>query len=502
MRLAIQTVLATALIAAGGGLASAQNADTLKMATPFKTTTLDPIRSAAAGNIETFGQLYSRLLRRDSDGQLQPGLAESWEMSEDGKTYTFELRDAKFSDGTAITAEDVAFSLDRGRTHKESAYPAPFQAIESVEAVDADTVRINLGQPSAPFLAYMEIFNAGIVSKDDVEERGEETAFTEDPVASGPYMVEEWKPQDRLILKKNPHYWRTGYPKIARVEIIEVADANARSSMVQAGEVDAVRVIPWAQVDELKTAEKIDVPLEPSTQINIVLLNHKREPFSSKEIRKAAALALDRAAVTDAVTLGHATATNTTLPASLEYVGSDFPEIPHDPEKARQLIEDAGMTGREVIILIAPGNEQPATLLQAQWAAVGLKPKIEKIDAGGWWDRIISGDYDAAPNWWYNETEDPDLAVRWALCGECGNNSYYTNFNNERINELTKQAVGELDPEKRREMYREIQEISIDEVAQIPLYDAPFANAYSTRIKGLKLTPSLQWTLEEAEIAE
>jgi peptide/nickel transport system substrate-binding protein len=480
---------------------SAQDAQTtIRIASPYKTTTLDPIRSAAAGNIEPFGQLYARLLRRDDEGNLEPGLAESWEQAPDNLSYTFHLRDAQFSNGTPITAEDVAFSLNRGRTHEESAYPAPFASIESVEAVDEDSVRVNLKAPSAPLLSYMEIFNAGIVSKEDVETRGEETAFTEDPVTSGPFKVAEWRPNDRLILERNPNYWREGYPKVDRAELIEVSDANTRVSMLQAGEIDAVRDVPWAQVEELEADPKIEVPLEPSTVINVVLLNHAKPPFDTLEARRAAALALDRPALADAITLGKADPANTTLPNALLYHAGDIEGPAYDPEEARSLLEN--VEDRDVVIMISPGNEQAASLIQAQWMAAGFRPTIERVDRGLWWERLEAGDYDAAPSWWYNETEDPDLAVRWALCGTCGTKSYHTNYSNERINALTDQALAELDETKRAQMYREIQEISTEEVSQIPLYYPPFANAYSTRIEGLRLSPALQWSLEETEIAE
>ena len=127
------TILATGLAVFEPALA----ADVIRVVSPYQTTTLDPMRSAAAGNIETYGQLYSRLLRRNSEtGVLEPGLAETWEISEDGRTYTFHLRDAQFSDGSPITAADVAFSLDRIRSDKKSAYPAPLDTLPLFERLD------------------------------------------------------------------------------------------------------------------------------------------------------------------------------------------------------------------------------------------------------------------------------------------------------------------------------------------------------------------------------
>lgn len=395
----------------------------------------------------------------------------------------------------------MAFSLNRVATDPESAYPAAYAALAEAVAVDEDTVEVRLEHPSAPMLDYMEIFNAGIVSKADVEARGEE-AFTSAPVTSGPFMVEEWRPNDRLILAANPNYWREGYPRIDGAELIEVSDANTRASMILAGEAEAVRAVPYPQVAEIEAAEGVSVPLEPSTVIYVVLPNHGRPPFDNPEARRAAALALDREAITNAISLGMAETANSTLPSALTYYAPDIEGPGYDPEAARAILEEQGLVGTEIVLLVPPDGEQLATLLQAQWDAVGFRTRPERVDSGLWWDRLMDGDYDATASWWYNETEDPDLAVRWALCGTCGNNSFYTNYDNARVNELTEAALRELDPAAREEMYREIQQITVDELAQIPLWYAPYVNAYSDRITGLGLTPSLQWTLEEADFVE
>ncbi len=487
---------AMALMLSGTVLAAQ---DTIRIASPNKVTVLDPILSAAAGNIEAYGQLYARLLRKDADGTLQPGLAESWDISADGLTYTFEMRDAKFSDGTEITAEDAAFSLNRVSKDENSAYPAAFAPVKEFTAIDEDTLQLTLEHPSAPMLSNLEIFNAGIVSKDDVEARGED-AFTGDPVASGPYMVKDWKPNDRLSLTANPNFWREGLPKIKNVELIEVSDDNARATMAMAGEIDVNRGVPWAQVDEVDNTEGVSVALEPSTVLYLVLPNHNKAPFDNLAVRKAAAMALDRAAITDAVTLGNAKVANSTLSNALSYHDASLQPPAYDPAAARKLLEDEGLLGTEITMMITPTFEQLATLLKAQWDAVGFKTTVERVDAGLWWSKMAEGDYQVTVNWYYNETEDPDLAVRWALCDTCGSKSYYTNYHNEELNKLTDEALREQDEAKRAELYSKIQQISLEELAQIPLYYAPFSNAYSDRVIGLTLTPALQWTLEDAEL--
>ena len=480
---------------------SAAESDIISIASPFRTLTLDPIKSVFTGSIETFGQLYSRLLRRDEAGELQPGLAERWEISDDGTEYTFFLRDAKFSDGSPITADDVAFSLLRMRDDPEAAYSAAVSNLVSAHALDKTTVRITLTEPNAPFLDAMEICFLGIVSKADVERRGADKAFAGDPVTSGPYQVKQWKPNDRIVLEANPHYWREGYPRNDGADLIEVMDENTRIAMLLAGEVDAVRSIPWSQVATLKASGLVNIPYEPAIMIWIVLLNHDRPPFNDLRVRQAAALALDRELMARVVTRGIARVANTTLPEYLNYHDSSYEGWPHDMDRARELIEEAGAGGQEVVINIAAPDataEQMALIFQAQWSQIGLHTRIVKMDQALDEQRLQGGDYDASINWWYNESFDPDLAVKWAVCGTCGNRSYYTNYQNEEVDRLTAEAARTMDPEQRRNIYHRIQEISTTEVSQIPLFYPPWQNAYSKSIEGLLLTPATQWTLENA----
>ncbi|MGL4280857.1 MAG: ABC transporter substrate-binding protein [Albidovulum sp.] len=492
------TAAAVALACSGPAMA-----DKIRIGSPYPTTTLDPIRSANAGSIETFGQLYSRLLRVDESGALAPALAEKWEVAADGTVVTLTLRDAKFSNGDAITADDVVFSLLRVRDTPDSAYPAPMQMLDKAEAVDAKTVKLTLKSAFAPFLGNLEVFNIGIVSKKDVEARGDK-AFVENVVTSGPYMVEKWVPNDRLLIVPNPNYWREGYPKNEGAELIEVADSNTRVSMMLSGELDAAREIPWSQVAEVQANENIEMPLEPSTVIYIVLMNHTRPPFDKVEGRQAAAMALDTVAMSNAVTFGAATPANSTLPNALKFYDPELKVNGFDPAAAKAALEASGYDGREITILITdePEREKQAVLMQALWGQIGIKSKIEKTDAGTFWTRLTEGDYDVTPTWWYNETTDPDLAVRWAVCGTCGNKAYYTNYSNPEVDKLVEAGAAELDETKRAQIYADIQRITTTEVADIPLYYPPFANAYSKKLTGLRMTPALQWTLEGAEISK
>ena len=475
---------------------------TLRIATLYIVSTLDPIKSAQAGDITMNGQLYSRLLRANPDGTLEPGLAESYEVSPDYMTYTFHLRDAKFSDGEPITADDVMFSYLRLRDNPDSAYSSPFKVIKDIQVLDAKTVVIIFGSPAGTFPGAFEMYNAGIVPKHAVESMGEEE-FGKMPIVSGPYRVREWRPNDRVILERNPYYWREGLPKIDVVEIIEVQNDNTRVSMLRTGEVDVIQSTPWVNLEEMKKEEGIKVPLDPSTIIQIILLNHKLPLIQNINVRKAMALGIDVKAIVDSVTFGNAKVANSLIPSALMYYNPDQKGFEYNPDEAKRLIEEAGVVGEQIEFLVVSGSsdqELSTLLIQDQLKKIGLEVKITQVDLSTWWEMVPAGEYGATITWWYNETPDPDLAVRWALCGICGTESFYSFYNNDRINELTELGLRETDPKKRDQYYYELQKIAMDEVAQIPLYYPPYTLAMSTAVENLMMTPAIQWTLEVATV--
>lgn len=478
--------------------AEAQRGGTLRIATPYTVSTLDPIKSVAAGDIEVLGQLYSRLTRRTPDGaDVLPGLAEEWETSDDELTWTFTLREAAFSDGSPITADDVVFSYLRLRDQKDSAYGGAFQVIDDIEALDETTVRFTLKGPAAPFLGSTEQFNAGIVPKAVVEELGDDE-FGRAPVTSGAWGVVDWKPNDRLILEANEHYWREGLPYLDGVEIIEVLNDNTRVSMLEAGEADVARDVPWARIEEFKSREDMIVPLDASSVIYVVLLNHEDPLLADEQVREALAMAIDREGITNAVTFGNATPANSLIPNTVDYYDPNVQPPAYDPEQARTMIEQAGATGAKLELLTTDVDDPATQLVQDQLKDVGIDAVIRQTDVGGWWDSVVNANYGASVTWWYNEVPDPDPAVRWALCGDCGNSSYYTFYDNPQVDQLTEEALHETDPDARAELYSQIQEIAIDDVAQIPLWYQPYPNVYRSWVHDLTMNPAIQWNLDEA----
>lgn len=485
-----------------GTVAEPVSGGTLRIATPYTVSSLDPIKSVAAGDIEVLGQMYSRLLRRTPDGKdVLPGLAEEWESSVDELTWTFSLREAAFSDGSPVTADDVVFSFLRLRDQKDSAYPGAFQVIADVVAMDERTVQFTLDGPAAPFLGSTEQFNAGIVPRRVVEDLGDEE-FGRNPVTSGGFRVVEWRPNERLILEANPNYWREELPYLDGVEVIEVLRDPTRVSMIETGEADVAREVPWPQIEEFKQRDDMIVPLEPSSVIYVVLLNHKHPVLEDPRVREAMAMAIDREGITNAVTFGNATPANSLIPNTVDYYDPNISPPAYDPDAARALLEEAGAVGAEIEFLVTDIDDQATQLVQDQLGQVGLNAKLTQIDVGGWWDSIIGANYGATVTWWYNEVPDPDPAVRWALCGTCGNDSYYTFYSSEEVNDLTEQALHETDGDERAALYSDIQRIAMDDVAQIPLWYQPYQNVYRSWVHDLHMNPAIQWNLDEAWVTK
>lgn len=476
--------------------ANAEGKKILRMGYGSEVLTLDPIKTVYGPDILIQGMMFARLLQANADRtEVGPGLAETWEISPDGKIYTFHLRAAKFSDGSPITATDVAFSWNRMRFQKDSAYAAPFQPLIKIEATDDKTVVMTLDRQFTPFLTLTEIWNTGIVPKAAVEKMGDE-AFAKAPVTSGPFKFAEWLPGDRVILAKNEHYYLEGQPHIDGLEFRYVPDDNTRVSMLQAGELDVCLGVPAPRMVELKAAGFRADP-EPSSETYDMLINHSAAPFDNIKFCQAVSHGIDRQAICEAVTLGLGTPATSIMSPSLDYFDKSLPTIARDVEKAKSLLAESGVSDASFELIQNAGiadEEKAAVLIQAQLAEIGIAVNIAKIDSTQAWTRLAEGTYQAEMNWWYNETRDPDNALRWCVWGAGDNKSYFTRYNNDTVNKLVDEAAGEADTAKRAELYAQIQKIVVDEVAQVALYHPTWLNAYAPNVQGLILNVGLQFS--------
>ncbi|OLS60795.1 ABC transporter substrate-binding protein [Pseudomonas putida] len=493
--------LLTAALLAASALTSgiAHAAGVLTIGCREETTTFDPIKSAQNRDSWVFANVYDVLVRVDNSGtQLVPGLAESWKVSDDGLTYTFKMRNAKFSDGSPITAEDAAFSLLRIRDNPGSLWADSYKIIDTAKAADAHTLVVTLHSKSVPFLALLGTANISILSKQAMEKLGEEE-YAQNPVVSGAFKVKEWLRGDRVILEKNPAFWQADKVSLDGVEWISIPDDRTRMMKVQAGELDSAIFVPFTQVDELQKDKQVTIHIDPSTREDHLLINHSKGLLGKQEVREAIDLAIDKKALVSTVTFGHGEVAYSYIPKGALYHNADNLQRPYDPAKARELLKKAGAEGLKVNYVVNAGNEadeQTAVLVQKQLADVGITANLQKVDPTQSWQMLVDGDYDLSVMYWTNDVLDPDQKTTFVL-GHDANQNYMTRYQNDEVKQLVAAARIETDPVKRGQMYQELQKLAKHDVNWIDLYYSPYINISRSNIQNFLQNPLGRFTLEE-----
>ncbi|MCB1808355.1 MAG: ABC transporter substrate-binding protein, partial [Candidatus Competibacteraceae bacterium] len=295
-------------------------------------------------------------------------------------------------------------------------------------------------------------------------------------------------------------------PKLDRVEWHYIPNDNTRMLKLQAGELDAMIFVPFNRIAELQANADIDIHLDPSSRMDHILINHSHEPLNDVRVRKALNLAIDIDAVVQAVTFGHGTPANSYIPAGGMFYNPDNPRYPFDPEQAKALLAEAGVDDLVLDFVVQAGDanyEQIAVLVQDQLGKIGVQVNIIKQEAGQAWETIVDGAYDLSTNYWTNDVIDPDQKTGFVLYGDDPDAlSYYTRYNNPKVNELIGQGRTELDTEKRRAIYAEIQKIAKNDVHWIDLYYSPFRNASWNYVSGFVQNPMGRFMLETTTIAK
>lgn len=492
-----------AALLAGLSLATsiAEAAGTLTIGRREDGTTFDPIKSAQNVDFWVFSNVYDVLVRVDKSGtKLEPGLAEKWEVSPDNTVYTFTMRDAKFEDGSPITAGDAAFSLLRIRDNPGSLWADTYKVIKTAEAKDDKTLVVTLNQPTAPFLATLAMPGISILSEKAVTAAGEE-AYAEKPMASGAFSLVEWRRGDRVILKKNPNFWEADRVKLDGVEWISVVDDNTRMLKLQAGEIDCSIFVPFSKVAELKKDANLNITLDTSTREDHLLINHEKGALGKKEVREALDHAIDKQAIVDTVTFGVGKVARSYVPEGALYHNKDNLLRPYDPEKAKQMLKDAGAEGLALNHVVNAGDtvdEQIAVLVQQQLANVGVTLNIQKLDPSTTWQTEVDGNFDTAVNYWTNDIIDPDQKTTFVL-GHDANMNYMTRYKNDKVKDLVAAARIESDPAKREAMYVEIQTLAKADAHWIDLYYSPFINGCRKNVTDFYQNPLGRFFLEDTD---
>ncbi|MBW3097928.1 ABC transporter substrate-binding protein [Pseudohoeflea coraliihabitans] len=475
---------------------------------------LDPATVTAVNDFRILVNVYDGLTRyKDGTLEVEPSLAESWTISDDGTVYTFKLRSGvKFHDGSDFNAEAVKFNFDRMLKEDHPAHdtgPFPlaffFSAVEEVSVVDDLTVEFKLNAPYAPFLSNLAYPTGLIVSPAEVEAKG--TEFGRQPSGTGAYKFAEWEPNAKVVLTRNEDYW-DGAPPLEAIVYRPITDANTRIAEMLAGGLDIMVEVPPDSLAQFRDNPDYQVLEQAGPHVWFLILNAKEGPFADKKVRQAANYAIDKQALVENVLQGTAeVAAGPTPPAFAWAYDETLEPYPHDPEKAKALLEEAGYDGEELTFYVTEGGSgmldpiAMGTAIQADLQEVGMKVKIETYEWNTFLGKVnpgLEGKADMAEMAWM--TNDPDTLPYLALRSEAfpdkgGFNSGY--YSNPEVDELLNKAREVTDQAERAKLYKQMQQIVQEDAPWVFVANWKQNAVTKAGVENFKLQPSFFLMLQD-----
>ena len=454
--------------------------------------------------------IYDQLLRLDPEGQVVPDLAESWELADDEVTWTFHLRkNVKFSDGTPFTAADVAFNIDRAAQNIISDVVIN---IKSHEVVDDNTIKIVTATPDAVLLDNMAQMR--LVSKSYAEKAGDDELNLK-PIGTGPYRLVEWVKEDHIDLEANPNYWGP-QPAIAKVRFRPITNAATRTAALLTGEVDLIEDVPVRDVDRVEKTKGVDVVARPGMRLIYLHIDANREPtpaiagpvnpMKDLRVRQAMSMGIDRDLIVRVTLNGNGYPTGQLVLEGKRGYLSDLGVPKYDPEKAKELLKEAGYEKGFKVVLDAPNGRyvndaQVAQAVASQLAKIGVEVEPNLHPKTTFFDYVRPGDKSSLVMTGWSEPVD---------VGTLANTLFYTrnktpgkgtsnrgHYSNAEFDRLIDEADATADVKERAELLDKAARVIIEDVGVIPLY---FNKDIYGKKSNVKFTPRVDKQILAQEI--
>ena len=453
---------------AGGG--------TLVAAIGAEPDQLDPHVTSSYNSFQVLENVLDTLVEPDENLEMAPALAESWEVSEDGLTYTFDLRDGvTWHDGSPLTADDVVYSFGRWATNNGWRFAPETE----VTAPDADTVVITLPAPAPNLLSNLGAYKGlAIVQEANVESGDIATA----PIGTGPFKVAAWNSGDSIEIVRNDDYWG-GDVALDGVTFRFVPDPTVAVTNVQSGEAHWTSNLPPQQVGNLKDSDDIVVQAVPSNDYWYFALNEAREPFGDVRVRQALAYAIDREAIAQATNFGNASVNQTAIPATSGWY-FEYAPYTRDLEKAEALLEEAGVSGLEVDLMVSSDHPQSVTAAQviaANAADIGVTVNIRQLDFSTWLAEQGAGNFDGYLLSWIGNLDPGDFYYAQHHSSGIFNAQGYSNPDTDA---LLDQAGAETDRDARKALYDQAAQQIVDDASYVYLYNPQIVQGMSPSVEG------------------
>jgi peptide/nickel transport system substrate-binding protein len=452
-------------------------------------------------------QLFNGLTWIDDEGNIVPALAESWEVSDDGTEYTFQLREGvTFHNGEAFDAQDVVATFEHG-LNPENAYAYEYEGVE-VEVVDDLTVKLKTEDVNPLFLRKLATVQL-IVPADYLEEVGFDD-FEQNPVGTGPFKFVEWVEGDRIVMEANENYWEEGLPNLAQLTFRPIPEEATRIAAVQTGEIHIANRLPAEEAQRLLGAEGIQIVRYPVDRVFYVAFNNvssgQGTPIEDKLVRQALNYAVDREAIVDALFNGYADVINGFVTSGNLGYDATLEPYPYDPDKAIELLTEAGYPdGFEIGFACPTGAytnfEQVCEAVSGYLEDVGVIPEggeIQFMESGQYWD--LEANQELPPlfgdSW---STVDGEALNR--LDGALGGESYSA-WTSPEIQDYIAKIGSTIDTEERAALYAEFQEVLYDDPPFIYLYAPNTFEAISDKVQNYKPRDAENYYLKEVFLAQ
>ena len=499
--LGLAAAIPTGILAEEAKAAEPKSGGTIRLGLtdPATTDTLDPATYISNHTqIGMFGGVLNNLTEVAPDGEIIPELAESFEASDDAKTWVFKLRKGiEFHNGKSLDAEDVLASINHHRSEdsKSAAKPLLSELVD-VRADDKHTVVFELSGGNADFPFIVNDYHMPIMPAKDGK------LDWADGTGTGGYILDSFEPGVHMTMKRNPNYWKEGRAHFDEVLLLGIADVTARQNALVTGEIDAMNRVDRKTADLLARDEGIVIQEATGTQHYTIPMNTTVAPFDNNDVRLALKYAIDREALVQTILRGHGLVGNDhPIAPSNRFFAGDLEQRVYDPDKAKHHLQKAGMENLTVKLSAADtaftGAVDTAVLFKEHASKAGITIDVVREPADGYWSNVWMKKPWSMSYWGGRPTEDWMFSIGYAA-GGAWNESFWSN---DRFMELLVAARAELNQEKRRAMYREMQELVRDDGGSvIPMY-ANYIDGVSTKVAHPEQMAS-NWELDGWKLLE
>lgn len=459
------------------------------------TDSLEPGSYTDSVMIDASHGLFNGLVEWQQDGKPGPDLAESWEAKPGAAEWIFNIRKGvTFSNGKTLDADDVVYSLNLHRGDTKSGAAGPFKAVTDVKKLTPNQVQVTLAAGDADLPYVLTDYHVAIVPNGYTE-------WAKTAIGTGGYTLEKWEPGVRILLTRNPNYWKPNRAHVDAVDITVINDSSARMNALVTGQVDAINRVDTKTVTLLEKNKKLEVVRAPGGWHTVISMMQDKPPFDNLEIRLALKYAIDRQQILKTLFNGFGTVGNDhPIPRTDPYFNKDLPQIAYDPDKAKFHFKKAGLTDPKILVQASDaafnGAVDMATLFQASAEKAGIKVDVKKEPADGFWDNVWLKGPCVTSYWGGRAAATQMLAVAYGPDAPW-NESHYKS---PKFIQLLSEARAELDEAKRRQQIYEMQALLHDDGATIIPVFRDWVDAHNVKVGGH--TPHGGFDMDNGYIAE